>query len=363
MERKSPVTFGAARVLCLIPAREGSKSIPHKNLTPFLGKPLLVHAVEQARSSRLVERTVISTDSEAYAAVAREAGAEAPFLRPAALAGDLSPDIDVFRHALQWLADREGYRPDVCVHLRPTYPVRRPEEIDEAIGLLLAHPEADSVRSVTPSPHTPFKMWFQDEAGYLSPVISGVDPSPHSLPRQALPAVYLQNACVDVIRTRTIEQGSMTGSRVLGYRMPHFFDIDDLQDLAAAAQTAALQEGRPLRLCVDIDGVLATLVSDRDYSTCRPNPEAIDAINTLAAAGHHIILHTARGSQTGRDWRQNTEAQMQQWGVRYHELVFGKPAADLYIDDKLVSAKTMIAAAKAVREKSAGVAHSDQRSV
>jgi CMP-N,N'-diacetyllegionaminic acid synthase len=349
-------------VLCLIPARQGSKSIPHKNLAPFLGKPLLVHAVEQARRSRLVERTLVSTDSEEYAAVARDAGAEAPFLRPAALAGDLSPDIDVFQHALRWLADREGYRPDVCVHLRPTYPVRRPEEIDEAIGLLLAHPEADSVRSVTPSPHTPFKMWFQDEAGYLMPVISG-DGSSQSLPRQALPAVYLQNACVDVIRTRTLEQGSMSGSRVLGYRMTHFFDIDDLQDLAAAAQTAVLQEDRPLRLCVDIDGILATLVTDLDYGNCRPNREAIDAINTLAAAGHRIILHTARGSQSGRDWKQSTEAQMRQWGVHYDEIVFGKPAADLYIDDKLVSAKTIISAARAVREKAAGVAQRDKRSV
>ena len=359
MERESPVKRSSGGVLCLIPARQGSKSIPHKNLAPFLGKPLLVHAIDQALGTRSIERVIVSTDSEQYAAIAREAGAEVPFLRPPEISGDLSPDIDVFRHALQWLAHHERYRPEVCVHLRTTYPVRRPEEIDEAIALLTGDPSADSVRSVSLSPHTPFKMWYKDEAGYLSPVIAGPAGGAHSLPRQALPPVYLQNASVDVIRTRVIEQGSMTGNRVLAFEMPHMFDIDDLQDMAIASQVASLLSGRPLTLCVDIDGVLATLVGDLDYARCAPNAEVIDAINVMADAGHRIVLHTARGSSTGRDWRAVTEAQLRQWGVRYDELFFGKPAADLYIDDRLIPAKAMLAAAKAIKEKAAGAAQSE----
>jgi len=359
MERESPLKRPATGVLCLIPARQGSKSIPHKNLAPFLGKPLLVHAIEQALGTTSIERVIVSTDSEDYAAIARDAGAEVPFLRPSEISGDLSPDIDVFQHALRWLAQHERYVPEICVHLRTTYPVRRPQEIDEAISLLMGDPSADSVRSVSLSPHTPFKMWYKDDSGYLSPVITGPTGGTHSLPRQALPPVYLQNASVDVIRTRVIEQGSMTGSRVLAFEMPHMFDIDDLQDMAVAAQVASLLSGRPLTLCVDIDGVLATLVGDLDYGRCSPNTEVIDAINVMAEAGHRIILHTARGSSTGRDWRQVTESQLKQWGVRYHELFFGKPAADLYIDDRLVPAKAMLAAAKAIREKAAGAAQSE----
>jgi dTDP-glucose 4,6-dehydratase len=110
---------------------------------------------------------------------------------------------------------------------------------------------------------------------------------------------------------------------------------------------------------VDIDGVIATLVGDLDYSQCSPNREVIEAINAMAEAGHRIILHTARGSSTGRDWRAVTESQLRQWGLRYDELFFGKPAADLYIDDRLVTVKAMLAAAKTMREKASGVAPSD----
>ena len=88
--------------------------------------------------------------------------------------------------------------------------------------------------------------------------------------------------------------------------------------------------------CFDIDGTLCTNI-DGDYANARPRCEAITKVNRLFDEGHHIILHTARGATTGINWRQLTESQLKQWGVRYHELSFGKPTADVYIDDKAVN--------------------------
>src|SRR2546430_3115327 len=112
-----------SHVLALIPARGGSKGIPRKNLMVLAGKPLIAYAIEQARISRRITRVLVSTDDEEIAEVARRYGAEVPFIRPAEYAEDLSPDIDVFRHALQWLAEHEGYRPPLVGPLPPTRPV------------------------------------------------------------------------------------------------------------------------------------------------------------------------------------------------------------------------------------------------
>ena len=144
----------------------------------------------------------------AYAGIAREFGAEAPFLRPAGIAGDLSSDLEVFQHVLDWLQREEDYQPDICVHLRPTYPVRRVSDIDAIVQILLDHPELDAVRSVAPAPCTPFKMWFRADSGLLTPVVATATRGAHSLPRQQLPTVYLQNACIDAVRSRVIREST-----------------------------------------------------------------------------------------------------------------------------------------------------------
>ena len=205
-------------VLALIPARGGSKSIPRKNLIEIAGKPLIAHSIEQAKSCALVTRTVVSTDDAEIAEVAAAFAAEVPFLRPAEFAGDLSPDIDVFVHALTWLRDNEDYRCELVVHLRPTGPVRRVELIDRAIEMMLNNAEADSLRSVSPPQQTPYKMW-QIEDGYLTPIVvmPGVAES-YCLPRQTLPKTYWQNGYVDIIRSRTIlDQGRMCGEKILPF--------------------------------------------------------------------------------------------------------------------------------------------------
>jgi CMP-N,N'-diacetyllegionaminic acid synthase len=187
------------KILALIPARGGSKSVPGKNIMPLVGRPLIAYSILHAMKSRLINRVVVSTDDSTISQVAKEWGAEVPFMRPEQYAQDSSPDIDVFRHALSWLKENEGYEPDMVVHLRPPGPVRRVELIDEAIDLLAKHPDADAVRSVGPAVQTPYKMWSINTDGYLAPLLKlegTVDCQ--SLPRQQQPKVFWQNGYVDV---------------------------------------------------------------------------------------------------------------------------------------------------------------------
>lgn len=221
-------------ILALIPARSGSKSIPDKNVRPFAGKPLLAHSIEHARAARSIDRVIVSTDSQRYADVAREYGAEVPFLRPARLAQDDSTDLVVFQHALDWLREHEGWQPQIVVHLRPTYPNRNPADIDRVVDILRRDDELDAVRTVAPAPATPFKMWLRSDDGLLTPCVDRGDEA-YNQPRQVLPQVYLQNACIDAVRSRVItEQQSMTGRRIFGYLLEDNLDIDTFEDLEAA---------------------------------------------------------------------------------------------------------------------------------
>ena len=199
------------QVLALIPARGGSKGIARKNVREIGGKPLLAWSIEHALGSALIERTIVSTEDEEIAGIARAHGAEV-LERPAELAADDSTDLDVFRHALGAL----GEVPEVVVHLRPTSPLRSVETVDAAIRRLLDDPDADSLRSVSWPKQSPFKMW-RESGGYLEPLLNDL-PEAYNLPRQSLPEVWWQNGYVDVVRSRTVlERSSMTGTRILAF--------------------------------------------------------------------------------------------------------------------------------------------------
>ena len=221
-------------ILSLIPARGGSKGIPRKNVLPVAGKPLIAWSIGHALACPRITRVIVSTDDEEIAAVAANYGADVPFLRPSEFAQDLSPDIDAFRHALDWLTKHERYECELVVHLRPTGPVRRVEQITAAIDRILSFPEADSLRSVTWPTQTPYKMWHIDD-GWLTPCLRVPDvEEPYSMPRQILPEVYWQNGYVDIIRPRAIRAGRMAGDRVLPFVVEEpVYEIDYLEDLPA----------------------------------------------------------------------------------------------------------------------------------
>lgn len=335
-------------ILAIIPARSGSKSIPHKNIRPINGKPMLAYSIEHALASRWITRVIVSTDSEEYAEIAKQYGAEVPFLRPAEYAKDDSLDIEVFLHALTELKKQEGYNPEIVVQLRPTYPIRKIEDIDAMIQLMISNELCDSVRSIAKAKEIPYKMWKKTDDGRILPLISEI-PECYNMPRQQLPEVYYQNACIDIIRTRVIlEQHSMSGTVILGYEMEQNYDIDTEEEWMKAEQELKKQEelkkitAGGLKFVFDIDGVIAKLQPQNKYELAKPNETMIHIINKLYDYGNTIVLNTARGYVTGIDWSKITKEQLERWGVKYHELYFGKPNATYYIDDRMLDMNYLI---------------------
>jgi CMP-N-acetylneuraminic acid synthetase len=225
--------FTNTEVLALIPARGGSKTIPRKNIRPLAGYPLVAYSIRAGLAAETVRRVVVSTDDEEIAAISRLFGAETPFLRPLELAQDHTTDLPVFQHALRWLEENEGYRPEIVVQLRPTSPFRRVAHIDQAVYRLLEQPQADSVRTVCVPFQNPFKMWRIAADGFMQPLLQTGDPEPYNLPRQALPEVYWQTGYVDAAWAETIlGQDSMTGTRILPLVIDssEWIDIDSPDD-------------------------------------------------------------------------------------------------------------------------------------
>jgi CMP-N-acetylneuraminic acid synthetase len=156
-------------VCALIPARSGSKTITDKNIRIMNGKPMIAYSILDALASNLIDKTVVSTDSEKYAKIAREYGAEVPFLRPAEISGDKTLDIEVFQHFLAWIRGAGYEPPDLLVHLRPTHPIRNVSDIDKMISIMLDNPRLDAIRSVAPAREVPYKMWLFNDDGTMRP--------------------------------------------------------------------------------------------------------------------------------------------------------------------------------------------------
>ena len=227
------VISSSPEVLAIVQARGGSKSLPRKNIRSFAGHPLIAYSIAAALAAKKVSRLIVSTDDDEIAAIAQTYGAAVPFLRPLELAQDHSCDLTLFQHALHWLEEHEGYKPDMVVQLRPTSPLRPVELIDQAIDKLLHYPEVDCVRSVTPPNQNPYKMWRDGEDGLLKPLMTGEFDEPYNMPRQHLPKVYWQTGHIDVIRSKTISfKNSMTGDKVLPILVDRLYcvDIDNEDD-------------------------------------------------------------------------------------------------------------------------------------
>jgi N-acylneuraminate cytidylyltransferase len=214
-------------VLAIIPARGGSKSLPRKNIRSFAGHPLLAYSVAAGLEASSVDRVIVSTEDEETARISKAYGAEVPFMRPNELALDSTPDLPVFRHALAWLAEREGYHADIIVQLRPTTPLRPPGSIDRGVTMLRQHPEADSVRAVVPSGQNPFKMWRITEEGRMESLLESGITEAYNRPRQELPPTYWQTGHVDIFwRSTLIEKNSMTGDHILPLMMDPSYTVD-----------------------------------------------------------------------------------------------------------------------------------------
>lgn len=234
-ELKSLIKDGTVYGLTL--GRGGSKGLPRKNVKILGNHPLIAWSVAAGKLSTSVDRVLCSTDDDEIAAVAARYGADVPFRRPAELASDRATDLDVFKHCIGWLAENEGWLPEFFVQLRPTTPFRLENWIDAAVDILRKTSGADSVRSVAPTPLTPYKMWRTAPGGRLFPAMElGGIAEAYNMPRQALPEILWHTGQLDVIRTATLIDGSMTGPHIQELRVPLRLavDIDDLDDLRVA---------------------------------------------------------------------------------------------------------------------------------
>jgi CMP-N-acetylneuraminic acid synthetase len=220
--------------LCLITARGGSKGIPNKNIKPLAGKPLIAWSVEQAKQSGICDRVVISTDSPDIAAIGKQYGAEAPFLRPAEMSTDTAPHILSVLHALTWLREIERWKPDIVILLQPTSPLRTPEDIRRACERLCST-NAPAVIGVCEAESHPYLVQRLSPDGVLENFINHGIAYPR---RQDLPAAYRPNGAIYVNRSELlIRDQTLFPPGTLGYIMPaeRSIDIDTQLDFNLAA--------------------------------------------------------------------------------------------------------------------------------
>lgn len=223
-----------SEVVALIPARGGSKGVPHKNVRKLGSLPLIGWSILAARHARF-SRVVVSTDSSEIAEVARSMGAEVPFLRPTSLAQDRSPDRDYVMHALDSFRD-EGKEPPYIAIVRPTTPIRSPDVLDAAVETIIARTSATALRSVHELPEPPQKM-MGIEDGWLVGLFPH-DPRPeyYNLPRQSFSSAYQPNGYIDIVTRDWLRQSDsgIFGPRVTGFVTESVIEIDlpDAFDLA-----------------------------------------------------------------------------------------------------------------------------------
>jgi CMP-N,N'-diacetyllegionaminic acid synthase len=234
-------------VIALIPARVGSKRVPGKNIRVLGGHPLIAYTIAPAIASGVFDAVMVSTDSEEIAAIARHYGAEVPFLRPAAFAGDTSPDIEWVEHTLTTLRER-GRGPECFSLLRPTSPFRTPETLQRAWKTFVDDPRADSLRAVEPCTQHPAKMWIARGKRLLPLLPFGPAEQPwHSSQYQSLPKVYVQNASLEIAWSRIVFEGrTIAGETIVPFLTSEMegFDINNRFDWLIAEQLLASGEAQ-----------------------------------------------------------------------------------------------------------------------
>lgn len=214
-------------VVAVIPARSGSKGVVDKNIKLLGGHPLIAYSIAAAKLASGIDRIIVSTNSIEYASIAREYGAEVPFLRPPEMSGDNSTDYECIKHVLDWMQNEENFLPSYLVHLRPTTPLREINYVDMAIDLIKKTKYASALRSVHEMSESAYKA-FEIEGDYLKSIGSNsfaLDAS--NDPRQSFNKTYQANGYVDVIKTEyVIKNNKLHGDRVIAFITPRVVEVD-----------------------------------------------------------------------------------------------------------------------------------------
>jgi CMP-N-acetylneuraminic acid synthetase len=241
------------RIYAIIPARGGSKGVPGKNIKPLAGFPLIAYSVVAAIDAKVFDKVFVSTDDENIAAVARRYGADVPFLRPAELAQDKSPDRGYIEHAIGFFRNR-GEEVSTFGVLRPTTPLRNSAIVAAAVSSLRSCEQATGLRSVHPLPEPPQKM-MGIENGWLTGLFPH-DPRPeyYNLPRQSFPPAFHPNGYIDIVRAEQVEASTCAifGARVLGFITPVSTEVDTIEEFDLLEYTISLTRPKILDLLKSI---------------------------------------------------------------------------------------------------------------
>jgi CMP-N,N'-diacetyllegionaminic acid synthase len=236
--------LGSRRILAVVPARGGSKGVPLKNLHPLLGIPLVAHAGRVVREVPGIDRAIVSTDHPDIAREAERAGLAAPFLRPAAIAGDLASDLQVLEHALAAVEALDGVTYDIVLMLQPTSPLRRASHVTAVLDKLVAE-GWDAVWTVSPTERQfhPLKQLTVEAGGamgYFDPRGAGI------VARQQLGPVYHRNGVAYAFtRACLTEQHTIMGARSAAIVLDEpVVNIDTLEDFRLAEEELERRAGR-----------------------------------------------------------------------------------------------------------------------
>ena len=213
------------KIVALIPARQGSKSVKDKNIKIYNNKPLIYHTIKIAKESKLISRVIVSTDSQKYANLALKFGAEVPFLRPKKFSTDKSLDYEWINHATRFLLKKNNYLPDLILHLRPTTPNRDVFIIDKAIEYFLRN--YHNVTSVSLFSQPPQKF-LQIKKGFLKGFFDKLLKFDYTnYPRQFYPETYLPNGYIDILKPSFfLRNKTLHGNKVLPFITEQTLDID-----------------------------------------------------------------------------------------------------------------------------------------
>tara|TARA_R110000824_G_scaffold248837_7_gene437823 strand:- start:518 stop:1291 length:774 start_codon:yes stop_codon:yes gene_type:complete len=229
-----------AGITALIPARGGSKGVPRKNIATVGGFPLIAYSIAACKMSKEIDRIVVSTDDSEIAAVAREYGADVPFLRPKKYALDSSTDFDVINHFLFKSGYYEGGYDDAPIaYMRPTTPDRSPKEIDRLVKLFMESKQyikATSARSAHELPESPYK-YYQIYENYFKGLFNDYNGIKDymNLPRQMFPAAYHPNGYIDIVKPQTLAKEKRTfGDKILPLVTDSVLEIDTKEQLEEA---------------------------------------------------------------------------------------------------------------------------------
>ena len=213
--------------VAIIPARSGSKTLTDKNIKSLSGHPLIAYSIAAAKLSKKIDRVIVSTNSQEYAAIAQHYGAEVPFIRPDLFSSDASTDREFLIHAMNWLNDNENQIPEYWVHLRPTTPLRNIEVIDKAIESIQNDKKSTSLRSGHVAPESPLK-WLKKNGQYFEGFLNDEG---FNLPKEAFDKVYVPDGYVDIIKSSFIlNSKEIHGSFMIGFESPVCVEVDSLEE-------------------------------------------------------------------------------------------------------------------------------------